>query len=313
MQEESTPALNRRRLLRRASTVAAGLGAAGVATAMTASPAAAADGSAVNQGQINTGGDATTTIENASSTKAALSVKNTSSGAALHVQPTAYDNITDAAPAGTVYVSELGDVFTVGDDPGNTTNFVNQLYSPVWAQMPVAVKPFRYYFSGGTTAQREPGKGGVGTINSSGRLVPLKAGTAAFSQLKADLEIDFSDLIIYTSGEVAVQANLTVFSAGRGFASLWDQGDWKGTSNINFVPNTHIANFTQTLLGDDLRMRVKVQETSFVIIDVVGFVVSDTFQINWDNIPGYTTASMSAAAGAKSANGTKAHRRIPRG
>jgi len=95
-----------------------------------------------------------------------------------------------------------------------------------------------------------------------------------------------------------VQANFTALQpTAQGFASLWDTGNWPGTSSLNYTPAVaEIANFTQTLIGPDLKIRLKTQQPAQYIIDIVGLVVQNPFA---------QIASGSAVAGLRAQIGEK--------
>ncbi len=260
---EAGRSINRRRLLRRAGTVAAAVAGAGAVGAI-ATPASAADGDPMVVGGSYTGGTAT---------NPALKLQNTT-GAALALAPITFPaQPNTAAPGGSLYTDDYGDVYGIGQIGGAGPKFATQLYSPNWATMTIPISPMRWVDT------RNPSSGGLGALHlvgtfgrdSSGRLIPKGLGNPA-----ADVIIDLSDLFL--GGFGAVQANLTVHSAvSAGFASLWDQGSFPGTSSINYVAGTAIANFTQTLIGDAGTISFKTQRTCHFILDIVGFVVTDPF------------------------------------
>lgn len=275
MQEEhEDTTIGRRRLLRRASTIAAGVAGAGVASAMVASPAQAADGEAIligrnNVGTATTGVPAVSTILTAGDdAHPALRVEN-ATGAALSVAP---NYATTAAPAGSIFVDEYGDFAAIGtaDSP---EPYVTYVYSPTWATMTVPIKPIRYVDTR-TSAGRTHVTGA--TYDSSYRVMPKNSTTIP------DAVFDLSGLFL--GGYGAVQANLTVLKpTAQGYASLWPSGDWPGTSSINYgTALPEIANFTQTLIATDpvtnkRTIRLKTKYPAQFILDIVGFVVADQF------------------------------------
>jgi hypothetical protein len=291
MQDETTPALNRRRLLRRAGTVAAGLGAAGVATAVNAAPAAAAAG---NLGP---------TIITGTADETALVVTN-GNGPALRIAPSANATLTSSEDVGTVVLDKYGDISTVGFVDGDSgTKQVVMLYSPTWAAMPYPVQSFRFFDSyytvphGSTPAnQTYRSRLRSGNVTSSpGNAIPV-AGSAP------SLVLDFDEIFTANDGVMAIQANFTVVGAAAGYAALWGVGGtWPGNSSINYVKGVGIANFTQTLIDRERLLRVKVTGTARVIIDVVGFILSDP--------PGQLNDAYTAKAQSKGFAGADSARR----
>lgn len=281
MQDNDERTVDRRRLLRRAGAVAAGVAGAGVASAVVASPAQAADNTALTIGVDNTGGTTATTrltagdLDTPTLTLANNTVVNGESGAALALN--AIDTTTGAvpstaAPVGSLYADNWGDFYGVGD-PDGTGKYLNLLYSPTWATMTVPVDPIRWVVTLPTYSGGRAHVSGA-SFDSAGRLLPKNSSTVP------DMVIDFSPLL--TGGYAAVQGNLTCSSAtGSGWAALWGTGGaWPKNSSINFT-TVPIANFTQTLLGPDMKLRVKVLKPVVIIFDIQGFVLADPFsQIN---------------------------------
>jgi hypothetical protein len=276
MQEHDDRALNRRRLLRRAGTVAAGVAGAGVVGAATARSAYAADGQPLVLGQSNTE-ETQTTLTNTTGSAAQNTLRlENGTGAALSLQPLVTDPgsggiapPSTAAPVGSLYADDWGDFYGVGQPAGTGQKFITPLYSPNWATMVVPTSPFRFLdtrFPQGRVFV-EPGSG---SFDGSGRVLPKRT-TAP------DLVLDLSS--IFAGGFGAVQATLTaVIPTVIGFGSLWDEGVWPGTSSINYHPSIPaIATFTQTVIGDDRKIRLKTEHPAAYIIDIVGFVMTDPF------------------------------------
>lgn len=312
MQEDVKPAVDRRRLLRRAGAVAAGIGAAGVATTAVGTPAHAADDAALVQGALNTGADKSTTIRNVSATKPALVLDNTGGAAALQISTTPV--ASTASPTGSVFIDKWGDIFTVGDQHVNSSGgtstgekYITPVYSATWATMTIPVNPFRWLVTlpGWTNPQNE-GKSGryyvkasSAKYDSAGRVLPQNSNT------KPDLILDFSDWLP-GGGYAAVQGNLTIASAtAGGFAALYAGNNYPGNSSINFNANQPIANFTQTLLHTDGTISIKLNKPAVVIFDVLGFVLTDPYQ------QGLFASGGAGATATAAAQAPRAGRRLP--
>ncbi|MBB5870340.1 hypothetical protein F4553_003719 [Allocatelliglobosispora scoriae] len=299
MQEETTPELNRRRLLRRAGTVAAGLGAAGVVTAVNAAPAAAA-------------GSLGPTIITGTASETAL-VVTSPDGPALRIAPSPNSSLTSAEDVGSVVVDKYGDVSTVGFADGvSGAKQVNMLYSPTWATMVVPMQSYRYFDSYFTVAHgATPANPDFVARLASGNVTSSPGNAIPVAGNNPSLVIDLSEIFTLNYGVMAVQANLTVVGAAAGYAALWGEGDdWPGNSSINYVKGVGIANFTQTTIDYERLLRVKVTGTARVIIDIVGFVVSDYYsQFNDEFVS--TGMKAKGVKGAKGAHGLQPRRPAP--
>jgi len=264
--EESKAPVSRRSLLRRAGTVAAGAGVIGVAAA---SPASAAD-VPVNLDVVNNG-TGTTTINGGTASKSTLALTNTAGAAPLLLQPSTSVNPA-SNPPGTTFTDAFGDLHIVGHNPDvpASANYDNMLYSPTWGMMPFPIFPFRFVstYVGDIDFGREFIVAGSANYDSLGRVLPKNSAGP-------DLIVDFSAII--AGGFAAVQGNLTIGEGqGAGFASLWDEGDWPGHSNLNFPSGTFTENFTQTIIGEDMRMRLKVSRPGIFVFDIFGLLL-----VNW--------------------------------
>jgi hypothetical protein len=258
MSEEN--AVDRRKLLRRAGTVAAGIGAAGVATAVTASPASATDGQPIVQGVTNTGAATTTVTSTASST---LTLSNTaadgSPGAPLTLPPRAWsDGLGDGAIVFDSYQSlnyawgGLGKRAAVYD-----SSWVPQVYPTppmrvlvTFTNPPIMDLATEYTMTGGK-------------INPKG------------SPTNPDMVVDLTWALDPSTGlsGTAVQFNLTAFSSTPGWVAAWDEGDWPLNSSINTPANNQaIANFVQCAVGTDGKIRFKMSRPTALIIDILGFI-----------------------------------------
>jgi hypothetical protein len=297
-EQDQSRTVGRRKLLRRAGTVAAGAAGAGVVGSMVGSPAQAAPGDPVVIGSAtNSGGTTTTTLTSGNATNPTLRLEN-ESGSALSVN--LLETIdASTAPPGSIFLDEYGDFNAIGFVPGEG-RFLTTAYSPTWATMTIPVAPFRWVDTRNAAGRAflRPGS----SFDSAGRLLPKNSNTTP------DAIVDLSEL--FAGGFGAVQANLTVVNpAAVGNVSLWDAGTWPGTSSINYSPTLPaLANFTQTVIGEDLGIRVKTNQAVAIILDIVGFVVTDPF---WQLAPG-----AERAINARGGNGTAISRwqkRVPRG
>ena len=280
MDNEEARKINRRKLLRRGGAVAAAVAGAG-AVAAIANPASAADGDNLQIGANNTGTN-TTQLTAGSGPNPAMRLNN-ANGAGLTLGPLVttmpspdpstwtFQPANSAAPVGSLYADDWGDFFGIGQPGGTGGKYVNPIYSPTWATMVVPISPIRYMDTR-TLAGREFIVPGSANFDGSFRVLPKNSNTVP------DLVLDFS-FIVNSSPIAAVQANFTVLlPTAQGFASLWDEGDWPQTSSVNYTPSVaEIANFTQTVIGGDGKIRLKTQRAAQFIVDIVGFVVADPF------------------------------------
>src|SRR5262245_39659880 len=139
LEEQENRKVNRRRLLRRAGTVVAGVAGAGVVSSVVASPAQAATGP-INIGVVNGDpGDNTTTLTHTDPNLPTMSLVNgNTDGPALALSPvnTSTGFITNNGPVGSVIADDFGDFWGIGD-PDGAGKYVNLMYSPTWASMPI--------------------------------------------------------------------------------------------------------------------------------------------------------------------------------
>ncbi|MEV6965662.1 hypothetical protein AB0M47_11140 [Hamadaea sp. NPDC051192] len=278
MSEEN--AVDRRKLLRRAGTVAAGVGAAGVASAIAASPASAAAGEALVQGSNETAGVANSINSTASST---LTLSNSGSGAPLTLPAKAWPS--GLADGSIVFDSGQGLNYAWG---GNGSQAA--VYDSSWVPIVVPTPPLRVLVTFTSPAQMGLASG---YSMSGGKINPKNSATVP------DMLVDLSwalDPATDLSG-TAVQFNLTAFSAAAGWVAAWDEGPWPSNSNINTPGNnTAIANFCQVAVGSDGKIRFKMNRPTALIIDILGFVA-------W---PGnFTTGDAAAKAPAAAQKVTK--------
>ena len=71
-----------------------------------------------------------------------------------------------------------------------------------------------------------------------------------------------------------VFVNVTVVDpSGGGYASVWPEGTWPGTSTVNFTKGTTVANSTFVAIGSDGSIRIRVSDApdAHLIVDAVAF------------------------------------------
>jgi hypothetical protein len=288
LEEQENRKVNRRRLLRRAGTVVAGVAGAGVVGAVVANPAQAANGGPVVIGAGNTGTSTTSLSMTDANTPTLSLVNGNTDGPALALSPvdtlnddgTANDTPTSNGPVGILIADEFGVLWGIGD-PDNSGKYLNLLYSPTWAAMTIPTDPFRWLDTrpGKTIVGGVPGRTFVssGSFDGSGRVI-------AHGNNNPDLVLEFGDILIppailNPSGPpiAAVQINLlAVLGSSPGFISAWGAGSWPGTSSLNYAAAQGIANFVQVLVDPDTaQVRFKVSTNCAIVADVVGYVLSD--------------------------------------
>lgn len=185
--------------------------------------------------------------------------------------------VSPAAPGGSLYIDQWGDIWTVGDLNG--FKFVHQAYSPTWATMTVPVKPRRWLDTRGLGVGNSNVVPGSANITQDGRIVPK--GTNG-----PDLVLDFSSELVETY--VAVQVIVSVHaSPGDGWLTLWGDGVWPEAVSVNFLGGRVIGGFAQCELTGVFqqstepfgRMKLKITHQAAVTIDVVGFITPDKYAL----------------------------------
>jgi hypothetical protein len=291
MQEQNgEQAVGRRRLLRRAGTVVAGVAGAGVVGSVVASPAAqAAPGEAVLQGQANDAGTATTGLTASVATGATLELSNTSvtngeAGAALRLVPSG-DIIAAGTPAGGISVDQYGNIWVAAPDGSET--FPEYVHTQRTSNTIIPIAPTRVVdtrLSSGRQYIMNPS----GNLSSTGQLLGGKS-----------IQIDLSEFVFFAEG---VFLNATVVTPiNNGYLTVWPTGLARPiTSNVNFTKSQNLSNYALTVVGmNDLSLdviSVFTSATAHVIIDVTAFVIGYG-QVN----PAYT----SAGTGIQSAGGSR--------
>ncbi|SCG60384.1 hypothetical protein [Micromonospora coxensis] len=273
MSNDQDRTLDRRLLLRRASTVAAGLAGTAAVGAATAGQAQAAPGEPVLQGQVNEAGTPTT-LRGGSLTSAPLRLENTTvetdpdgvpfSGPALRLTPTGR-GLGWHAEVGSVSLDTAGTIWAVTSPglPPMEGNFVEYVRTNANSNELVPVVPQRVIDTR-TAAGRKSIVNPAGNLDSAGRL--LRGHT---------IQVNLDDYVFL--GE-AVYGNVTVTGAlAAGFLQIFpDPGQRPPAfSSINFQAGQTLSNFFLTginPLADQIS--VHAQQTTHVILDVVAFVVA---------------------------------------
>jgi hypothetical protein len=268
--EDNERTVDRRRLLRRAGTVAAGVAGAGVVTAVAAAPAQATDGSALIQGQTNTGGAPTTTVAN-SSANATVALSNSGAGPQLQLTPSATFDAS-IAPAGSLAADSFGELWS-GVDLGSGP-FPVLVYTTLTANITETLGTPQRVLDTRTAAGRanliSPGS----NIDGSGRIIGGRT-----------VNLNLSGLV---NIGLTVMGNLTVVSpAATSYVTVFANGTPRpATSNINFNANQILSNFTISAIGGDPNsatqhdvISIYCNTTTHVIFDVMAFVVQDSSQV----------------------------------
>jgi hypothetical protein len=293
MAESEKSTVDRRRLLRRAGTVAAGVAGAGVAGAVAATPAQAAPGDPVVQGQANNAAASTTQLQSSSPTDPTLVLYNpnetpvgggTAAGPALQLFPHA-DWLNDDA---------LGLPWVSVQYPGFT--FSHAVHTTFNSNTIVPITPTRVVDTRNATGRQwitNPG----GNLDSAGRLIAGRSVNV--------------DLSFYAFFPVAVLLNATVTGQGAaGFLTVWEYNTTRPTvSSLNYSPGQNLSNFVFSTSGwDDVDVSsgvsVFTSQTTHFILDVVAFVVSDG-AVNPEVVP---TAQQTAGVRGASATNAAATR-----
>lgn len=266
---------DRRALLRRGGAVLAGVAALG---ALNTEDASAAPNDPVLLGTVNDAANTVTTVTSSAGT-ASVVLRNTASGAAANVAPTApgFDLNTFVGSTETGDLVNHGGSLLFTHDGSLDADGVGEVYTDIWASQLVPITPKRML-----DTRSVSGRANVlnpsGAFDSAGRLIAGKT-----------ITLDLSDLVF--SG-VAVYANLTIVTPLKpGYATLWPSGTRPVTSSINFAAGQIIANFAVCGLSDADSVRIYTSQTTHVLLDVTGFAVGASWQVNPAVLPASVTAA----------------------
>ncbi|TDC72260.1 hypothetical protein E1193_28095 [Micromonospora sp. KC606] len=255
----------RRRLLRRAATVATTTAGAGVAAVSLPGAAQAEPGDSLVMGGTHDAGVQTTTLNGSP----ALTVKNTA-GAPLRLVPgdSIYPQVLDS-PVGTLAVDEQGDLFVRS---GPTADPVNGwAWTTEWATTSVAVRPVRVLDTRNADLRRTI-VSGADTLDPSGRLTPGYPIVIALDS--------------YVRDGYAIKGNVTVVGmTGAGVLTIWGSGAKPTASTVNWATaGTILSNFLFTELGavGNYRSVLSIQATAsptHVIVDMSSLLVGHPSQV----------------------------------
>ncbi|WFE94265.1 hypothetical protein [Micromonospora sp. WMMD987] len=257
---------DRRRLLRRAATVAAATAGTGVAATVGLPGTARADpGDHLTMGTTNDAGPATTTLDVG---YAGLTLRNTA-GAPLRLVPgeQVYPQVLDSA-TGTVAVDPVGDLFVRAGPPGNEVD--SWLWTSEWATTSVPVRPTRVLDSRDPDLRRTI-VSGASTLDPTGRLTPGNPIVLSLDHLVRDGR--------------AVKGNVTVVGmTGPGFLTAWGSGTRPTASTVNWSAAGQIlSNFLfaelGTLGGYRSVLTVQVSAPTHVIVDLTSLLVGHPSQV----------------------------------
>lgn len=297
MQDEQ--AVDRRRLLRRAGTVAAGVAGAGVVAATAATPAQAAPGENVVLGQAHDAAGTATSIANSSTANPTLVLGNGATdefgggGPALRLAPSG-THLTEQAPTGSLSADTSGTIWSSFELDGE--NFPVHLFSAATANITVPMlTPARVVDTRSAAGRaRILNRTAAGVLDSAGR---VRGGQTIF--------IDLSDFV--ASGE-GVFGNLAAISPTLGgFLTLFPYDPAAptarpDTANLGYATGQNIGNFSVTGIGFDPAnpaffevVSLFASSTTHVIFDAFAFIVS-----RYDQVVGFS-APVSAARSEASA------------
>jgi hypothetical protein len=296
VEKETSSAVNRRGLLRRAGAVAAGVGAAGVVAAVDAGPAHVAVGSPVLAGNTVDAANATTAITNDSPTKPTLALEN-KNGPSLLLTPRAV-TIPAGVPQGSFNATTFGELEyqALADTPAD-------VYTSYTATQTWPIKPTR------ALDTRDPGAGrelilNKGVLDGAGR---IKGGSTLLLNLTG----------LVTDGWAAIGTITVVAPDAGGFLSVFAGGTPRpNTSVINFLPGWVISNQVLTSLGETSPdpadhqsdvIQIYAHVTTHVVFDVTAFIVASRYHIDNGLLP-IGAPQTAAAPGTSRADRARAYR-----
>ncbi|MFG1895929.1 hypothetical protein ACGFIP_18115 [Micromonospora zamorensis] len=276
MSENEDKTVNRRRLLRRAGTVAAGVAGTAVVGATVAAPAQAAPGDPVIQGATNAAGNSNTALtsngggptlrlENTSTTTTAdgtvlvrPALQLTPSGDVLHID----------SPGGSIGMDTDGNIQVVAERGGD--RYLEYVHTTGNSNQIVPVSPQRVIDTRSAGSRTRILNASSTTLDGSGR---LRDGQT--------IHVDLSDFAFFSD---ALFGNLTVTTAvASGFVQIFPYRSPRPAnfSTINYLTNQVISNSFMSGVGYDPDpespltdvISVYAARTTHIIIDVVAFVI----------------------------------------
>ncbi|WP_433265393.1 hypothetical protein ACQPWR_32750 [Micromonospora vinacea] len=268
MTENQDKTVDRRRLLRRAGTVAAGVAGSTVVGAAVAGPAQAAPGDPVLQGRANSAGTATT---NLTSTAAGptLQLANPAiisedgldlARPSLQLTPSG-DYLHQDSQPGSIGMDNYGNLQVVAGQY-NGEALVDYVHTSGNSNRIVPIMPQRVIDTRSAAGRERIVNRSSTTLDSTGR---LREGQT--------IHLDLTDFVFFGD---AVFGNITVTTtAAPGFARVFPYGSGPvSVSTINFQANQSLSNAFMTGIGFDADyISVFANKTTHVILDVVAFVI----------------------------------------
>ncbi|MET8202226.1 hypothetical protein [Micromonospora taraxaci] len=304
MSENEDKTVNRRRLLRRAGTVAAGVAGTAVVGATVATPAQAAPGDPLILGTGNLAGPNTTALTS-NGNGPTLRLENTSTTTtadgtvlarpALQLTPSG-DLLHSDSPGGSIGMDTGSNIQVVAEYGGG--KYLEYVHTTGNSNQIVPVSPQRVIDTRSAASRARILNKSSTTLDSSGR---LRDGQT--------IHVDLSDFVYFGD---ALFGNLTVTTAvASGFVQIFPFGTPRPAnfSNINYLTNQVVANSFMSGVGylDDEAtdvISIYAARTTHIIIDVVAFVVG-VGAVNPDILP---FAAGATARGAESAEERRAKR-----
>lgn len=288
MAQEQAPAgrsVNRRRLLRKAGTMAAGVAGAGVVGAVAAaSPASANNGDSLVLGSTTNAQTSSTVLTNTTGTGPALQIDNQTvtsqviggqtlnvASAPLTLVPHGDTVATDTL--GNIGMSADGTIWAVDAVDTSTTpasNISDYLYTTGNAMMTIPVSPFRVL---STTDQ-------VGQVlNASGNIYQGRL------LGNHSINIDLTPWVNYGYGVIG---NLTTYNAASpGYLTVYPYGATKpSVSNVDYntSPKAMTGAFICSLGVVDGKhtsvLTIYANTTVWIMLDIQGFIVGFPGQVN---------------------------------
>jgi hypothetical protein len=133
--------------------------------------------------------------------------------------------------------------------------------------------------AGPTGATGAAGPGGVRLLPNPVRAYDSRTAAGAFHPGDGDTG---NPRVIQIIGAVAgvpanaigIVGNIAVTQeAGTGFATVWTNGPWPGTANINFVAGVDLSNSFSSGLSSTGTISVAASNTTHVVIDITGYIL----------------------------------------
>ncbi|MEU1588571.1 hypothetical protein [Micromonospora sp. NPDC005710] len=269
MTENQDKTVDRRRLLRRAGTVAAGVAGSTVVGAAVAGPAQAAPGDPVLQGRANNVAAAATTSLTSTAAGPTLQLANPAivsengldlARPSLQLAPSG-DYLHQDSATGSIGMDNYGNLQVVAAEY-NGEAIVDYVHTSGNANRIVPIMPQRVIDTRSAAGRERIVNRSSTTLDSTGR---LREGQT--------IHLDLTDFVFFGD---AVFGNITVTTtAAPGFARVFPYGAGPiSVSTINFQANQSLSNAFMTGIGFDADyISVFANKTTHIILDVVAFVI----------------------------------------